>query len=89
MQANEFAKKPQKPQKKTTQQPPAAQHPALVEKKLKFKIPQAMPVPEVQHTRHTAQSGVLPPGHTVKPGSELELIQDTDPELWARILKWD
>lgn len=85
MQANEFAKKPQKPQKKTVQ--PQVASPPLVEKKLKFKIPQQMK--EVQHVGHDPVSGVLPPGHTVKPGSELELIRDSDPELWARILKWD
>jgi hypothetical protein len=44
---------------------------------------------EVTHNTSQPMTGVLPPGHSVKPGSELELIRDTDPDLWARILKWD
>jgi hypothetical protein len=86
MQANEFDKKPQKPQKKTTQSV-VASPPSLVEKKLKFKIPHQMR--EVTHNTSQPMTGVLPPGHSVKPGSELELIRDTDPDLWARILRWD
>ena len=31
----------------------------------------------------------LPPGTNMSPGSELDRIKRTNPQLWSRILNWD
>jgi len=87
MKANEFAKfqTRQKIKKPAPVSTPVAPEKPLTEKKLKFKIPAQLE----EVSDKPVDYDILPYDVKVEPGSQMEIIRQTNPELWSKILNWD